>query len=171
VNVVPRALGQIVLQTVARFSDGGETHTEAVITVVPPDRSPDELFVGLPGSNRSTPMIALYLKPYPRLFVPDIQAIYGKEGETYHINPAFVSFKIRTTNAAPVIELDKTTGLITPLQAGEALLETTFQGWSSLTCISVEHEFNPNGGPGPRCKSLLLPGEKLATPIRKDGGR
>ena len=37
VNVITRALGQVVLQTVARFPDGGETHTEAVVNVRPPD--------------------------------------------------------------------------------------------------------------------------------------
>jgi hypothetical protein len=168
VKVIPRALGQVVLKITARFPDGGETQTEAEITVAPPNRSPDKFIVGEPGLKRSTPRMVLYLKPEPRLRVPAIQAAYGSEGEWIQINPAFVSFKIRTANDAPIIELDSTTGLIKPLQKGEALLETTFQGWSNPTCILVEDEINPNKHLPLGCNSLLQPGEKLATPIHND---
>ena len=168
VNVVPRALGQVVLEIEARFPDGGETHTEAVINVEPPERSPGKIIV---GEDRSYPTIYLYLKPNPRVRVPRIQAIYGSEGSMYQINPAFVSFKIRTANDAPIVELNKTSGLITPVRAGQALLETSFQGWSNLTCIVVESQFNPNAGPRSHCESLLLPGEKLATPTRSGNSR
>lgn len=159
-NVIPRVFGQVVLQTVARLPDGSETHTEAPLNVRPPDRSPEKIIVGDLGSTRSIPVMDLYLKPHPRLRVPGIRAIYEKEGERFQINPSFVSIKMRTANATPIIELDKTTGLITPVHPGEALLETSFQGWSNLTCICVEDKFNPNPGPRPRCQSLLLPGEE-----------
>jgi hypothetical protein len=168
VKVTPRALGQVVLKIVAEFPDGGETHTEAVITVGPPDRSPEKFIVGNLGPTKSIPVMDMYLKPQPSLRVPGIQAVYGTEGERIEINPAFVSFKIRTANDASIIELDETTGLITPLKRGEALLETSFQGWSNLTCILVDDEFNANRGPKSNCRSLLLPGERLATPVPSD---
>jgi hypothetical protein len=165
VRVIPRVLGQVVLRITARFPDGGETNTEATITVGPPDNPPDKVIVGLFGAeDRSIPMRELYLKPYPGTFVPAIQAVYG--GERFEINPAFVSFEIRSANDASIIKMDKSTGLIAPLQKGEALLETTFQGWSILTCILVEDEWTPGESTRPRCESLLLPGERLATPIR-----
>ena len=168
VNVVPRALGQVVLEIKARFPDGGETHTEALISVDPPDRSPEKFIV---GEDRGDLVIPLYLKPYPTVSVPHIQAIYGSEGDAYQINPAFVSFKIRTANDAHIVELNKTTGLIRPVRPGQALLKTTFQGWSNLTCIVVEDKFNPSPVPRPPCESLLLPGEKLATPTRSGNSR
>ena len=113
----------------------------------------------------------LYLKPDPGLRVPGIQANYEKEGEPFQINLAFVSFKFRTENETRIIELGETTGLVTPVHPEVALLETTFQGWSNLTCIYVEDKFNLNPGTRPRCKSLLPPGGKLATPIRNGNFR
>jgi len=171
VKVTPQALGQVVLKVVAEFPDGGETHAEGLISVGSPDRSPSKLFVGDPGMTRSIPMMNIYLKPDPGYLVPAVEAVYGDDGERYQINPAFVSFKIRTANNAPVIELDKATALIKPVQKGEAILETTFQGWSNPTCILVEEEFDPNRRAKSHCESLLQPGEKLATPIREENPR
>ena len=70
-------------------------------------------------------------------------------------------------NDASIIDLDRTTGYIKPLQVGEALVKTSFAGWTNLMCVLVESERNPDEGPTPTCESLLLPGEKLATPTRQ----
>jgi hypothetical protein len=79
---------------------------------------------------------------------------------------------VRTAKGASIIKINKSTGGISiaegisikPLQPGEALVETRFGGLINLTCVVVKEEddiYHP--GPPHTCKSLLLPGEILAT--------
>jgi hypothetical protein len=168
VNVIPRLLGQVVLKVVARFPDGGETQTEAVLTVGPPERSPDKLIVGSGGApTMNARRMSIFLRPENRIYFLAVGAFYGNVKEQVQIDPAFASFEVRTANGTSIIELDKSLGSIKPLQLGETLVETSFGGWSNLTCVVVENDFDPNVRNFLDCKSLLLPGERLGVPIRR----
>jgi hypothetical protein len=172
VKVIPRRLGQIVFEIWANFPDGGYVKTETVLTVGLPDRLPQKLIIGQLGvPNANTPQMTVYLKPETARRALTTGVVYENLKEQIQIDPAFVSFEVRTANDASIIELDKSTGSIKPLQVGEALVQTTFGGWTNLTCVVVEEQFDPNMGATQNCKSLLLPGEKLGAPIRKDGAQ
>jgi hypothetical protein len=163
IKVVPRRLGKIVLELRASFSDGGFTKTDVTVDVVPPPRSPQKLFVSEDGFT-GYGVIYTYLKPESDRHWLAVSAAYGGVKEPVLIYPSFATFKIRTANDASVISLDAATGSITPLQPGEALVKTTFGRKTALTCVVVTEENDPNHtGPPQTCKSLLLPGESLAT--------
>jgi hypothetical protein len=168
ITVVPRLLGQIVLRIVARFPDGGESKADAVLMVQPPQRSPDKLVVGQRGAPTiNAPSVSIFLKPETRTYALTVGAFYGNEKEQIQIDPAFASFQVRTANNAPIIALDKSTGSIKPLQLGEALVETSFGGWTNLTCVVVKNDFDPNERNSPNCKSLFHPGEKPGVSIHR----
>jgi hypothetical protein len=169
VKVIPRHLGKVVLKLRAYFPDGGYTNTETTITVGPPARSPEKLIVGqlgIPATNIRE--MRLYLQGGLSKDALTIGARYDNLKEQIQIDPTLASFVVRTANNASIIDLDRSTGRIKPLQPGEALVETTFGGWSNLTCVLVENKPAPSEGATPDCKSLLLDGERLATPVRKD---
>ena len=166
IKVTPRFLGQLILRLKAFFPDGGFTKTDTIVTVEPPERAPTKLVVGLNGSMRNLRKMWVYLKPDTDKYALTVGAFYEGVKDQVPIDGSYVSFKIRTKEEASIIELDKY-GSIKPLQLGEAVVETTFGGWTNLTCVLVESGRNPDEGPTPTCESLLLPGEKLATPTRQ----
>jgi hypothetical protein len=168
VKVTPRHLGKVVLKFRAYFPDGGYTNTETILNVGPPARSPLRLIVGQPGipANNIREM-RLYLQGGLSKDALTIGAIYDNVKEQIQIDPTLASFVVRTANNVSVIDLDTSTGRIKPLQPGEALIETTFGGWSNLSCVLVEDKWAANEGATPDCKSLLLEGERLATSVRK----
>jgi hypothetical protein len=166
IKVTPRFLGQLILRLKAFFPDGGLTKTESIFTVEPPERAPTKLVVGLNGSMRNLRKMWVYLKPDTDKYALTVGAFYEGVKDQVPIDASYVSFKIRTKEEASIIELDKY-GSIKPLQLGEAVVETTFGGWTNLTCVLVENEYHPQVGPTSNCQALLLPGEKLATPTRQ----
>jgi hypothetical protein len=111
--------------------------------------------------------VSIFLKPETRTYALTVGAFYGNEKEQIQIDPAFASFQVRTANNAPIIALDKSTGSIKPLQLGEALVETSFGGWTNLTCVVVKNDFDPNERNSPNCKSLFHPGEKPGVSIHR----
>ncbi|WP_263416048.1 hypothetical protein [Terriglobus albidus] len=161
IKVTPRLLGRLALRIVARFPDGGVTNSEIMLNVEPPNRSPEKLTVG------DSPWVRTFLGPKePVRFLP-ISAIYKNVKEEVTINPAFASFHVRSeNNASPAIAIDPARGMIKPLGAGEALVETSFGGWTNLTCVIVkenrESSFRNEG-----CKLMLRPGETVGMSIRK----
>jgi len=164
IKIIPRRLGTVVFSLRAHFPDGGLTKVSATLTVEPPARSPKRLIVGHDGTPTSTPTHYSYLYPDTDKGGLSIFADYDNLKEEVTIDPSFVRFKVRTANGASIIKINKSTGRITPLQLGEALVETRFGGLKNLTCVVVEEELDRNRtGPPQTCKSLLLPGERLAT--------
>jgi hypothetical protein len=167
IKVTPRFLGQLILRLKAFFPDGGLTKTDTIVTVEPPERVPTNLVVGQIGEpTTNLRKIWVYLKPDTDKYALTVGVFYEGLKDQIRIDGSYVSFKIRTKDEASIIELDKY-GSIKPLQLGEAVVETTFGGWTNLTCVLVENEYHPQVGPTSNCQSLLLPGEKLATPTRQ----
>jgi hypothetical protein len=169
IKVTPIRLGHLRLRFWTHFPDGGYTKTEIEVTVEPPERAPTKLIVAQLGMPSQTHMIEMnvYMKPVTNRSAITVSAFYEGVKQLIPIYASYASFEIRTANDASIIDLDRTTGYIKPLQVGEALVKTSFAGWTNLTCVLVESERNPDEGPTPTCESLLLPGEKLATPTQQ----
>jgi hypothetical protein len=83
-------------------------------------------------------------------------AVYKNVQRPVPLNASDVTYKIINGGAA---EIDPSTGIVTALNIGQALLETSFEGVSTLTCIDVMK--NVGGGPRSRCENLLPPGTRL----------
>ncbi len=166
IKVTPLALGQLVLQIVGRFADGGDTKAEVVLNVQPPERTPDKLIVGDWAAPSSTArFVSAFMNPKGVNYGLTVGAVYENVTDQVDIDPSFASFEVRTANDTPIIELDKSTGRIKPLRVGEALVETNFGGWTNLTCVVVKDHFDSRNLLN--CKSLLQPGERLGMPIRR----
>ncbi|HEY1213361.1 MAG TPA: hypothetical protein VGE93_06980 [Bryobacteraceae bacterium] len=169
IKVTPRALGPVVLQVIARFADGGFTKSEVVLNVQPSTEIPEKLVVGEWG----TPMdqarwVSAFLDPKAPTSGLTVSALYKNVTEEVKIGPSFASFEVRTANnSSPAISIDNTTGLIKPLRGGDALVETSFGGWTNLTCVVVEDHYDLSHLSHQNCRSLLRPGEQVGMSIRK----
>lgn len=122
------------------FADGGvATKTVRLPVVLPPN--PPQL-VNSPGdildSGRANVAI-LHLLPEGRtrkaMLYP--HAFFEKGGWGVALGPQDVTFQVSTAGSEPVIDLDKSTGVITALHAGEALIRTGFAGAQLETCVVV----------------------------------
>jgi len=169
IKVIPLALGQLELQMTARFADGGFTKSNIVLNVQPSGEIPEKLVVGEWGSPSSQ---ARYVTVFLAAKKPGggltVNAFYKNVTEEVEIEPSFASFKVRTANnSSPVISIDKATGLIRPVREGEALVETTFGGWTNLTCVVVQDHFDSPSRHLFDCRSQLRPGEQIGMSVRK----
>jgi hypothetical protein len=71
-----------------------------------------------------------------------------------------VEFKVRTKAVVPIIHLDKSTGVVTPVNIGIALVESKFSEKKVFTCLIVTQKVNDwydHHG----CDKLLGSGEEL----------
>jgi hypothetical protein len=91
-----------------------------------------------------------------------VHARYQGVKDIIAIGLTFVTFKVRTVQNAPIINLDESTGLLTPIHVGHALVETKFGGLTNLSCVVVESKFDKNRYDRSQCEELLLPGERLS---------
>jgi hypothetical protein len=135
--------------------------TTIMMDVEPPKRQPQKLIVGYTGSSwTSTPFISLSLADSER-FSLQVSALYDGLDQVVRIAPAFVVFKTRTEKNVPVVRIDETTGVLTPLHVGYALVESSFGGRTNLTCVFVEeHRYSPDYRSS-RCEELRQSDEKL----------
>jgi hypothetical protein len=170
IRFIPLRLGHIKFDMWGQYPDGGIVRISLVLSVELPSRSPKRIIVGdeIGTPPGAVPVMFAFLNPKRRRNERHwvrIRAEYDGVTDLVPIDGKFAAFKIRKSSRPSVIEFDSSTGAFRPLNLGEVVIETTFGGWRALTCIDVEDRFNfdvirPDG-----CKTLLSPGEKLATPM------
>jgi hypothetical protein len=138
------------------FADGGEERERIDVQVIPSERQPEKLRITLGGDDRrDTPVVYMDLSEAHRTKHLDPVAIYRNVTSPVPLNASVVTFKLINGGAA---EIDPSTGIVTALNIGQALLETSFGGLSTLTCIDV---MQIGGGLRSRCEELLPPGRRL----------
>lgn len=168
IKVTPRALGRLALRITARFPDGGVTKSEILLNVQPTDQSPEKVVVGDWGDpSNDARWVRVVLGPKGQPSGLTVRALYKNVKEKVRIDPSFASFHVRSEgNTSPVIAIDNARGLIKPFRAGEALVETSFGGWTNLTCVIVKDRDDPNFQ-SQGCKSMLRSGETVGMSSRK----
>lgn len=160
IKIIPMRLGQVELDLSGIFPDGGLFHKEVKFDVEPPERKPVKLVVGQGGSPQSTtPVILMHLSGENRNSL-NVNAQYDNVAELLEIDPSFPRFVVRTRDNKPIIHLDESTGIITPLNVGQALIETWFGGKKNLTCVEVTQNIG-DWYDHSLCKGLLASGEEL----------
>jgi len=92
---------------------------------------------------------------YPR-------AVFAKGESPIVLGPQDVTFAVKTAGAAPVIQLDESTGNLTALRAGHALIQTGFAGAKLDTCVVVMA--NATEGATSNCEELRS-SQPAATPV------
>ena len=158
VSVTPRKLGKVRLTLFISFADGGVERKTIDLQVGHSAGQPDRLVITPLGGDRSmaTPVLYMDLSEAHRTQHVFPSAIYKNVKRPVPLNASDVTYKIINGGAA---EIDPSTGIVTALNLGQALLETSFEGVSTLTCIDVME--NVGGGPRSRCENLLPPGRRL----------
>jgi hypothetical protein len=174
IKIRPLNVGQLEVEIGGRYPDGGVVKDSVSLDVKLPLAEPIGLIVGhVTGRPVNYPLLLTRMVPgkegHPDRF--PIGAKYENVNDAVPIDPSLISFDVRTANDRPVIDFDKVTGYYKPLQEGEALVQSRFGGWTNLTCVVVEGLADLNPRKFDNCRSLLLPGERLATPTRDDGSR
>jgi hypothetical protein len=161
VSVTPLRLGTAQLSLFVSFADGGFERKTINVQVVQPQRPPEKLMITLGGDyRRDTPVIYLDLLEERRTRHPDPVAIYKNVTSHIPLSTSDVTFKlINSTGTEAAVEIDPSTGFVTARHVGQALLETSFGGVSTLTCIDVMNDVRM--GPRSRCEELLPPGRSL----------
>jgi TonB family protein len=159
ISATPLKLGKAQLALFVIFTDGGFERKTINVQVVQPQRQPEKLVITLGGNYRSeTPVLYLDLSEAHRTKHVDPAAIYKNVTTPVPLNASDVTFKLINSPGAAA-EIDPSTGIVTARFVGQALLETTFGGVSTLTCIDVMNDVRM--GPRSRCEELLPPGRRL----------
>jgi hypothetical protein len=166
VSATPMKLGKAQLSLFVIFTDGGFERKTINIQVVQAQRPPEKLVITPGGGDnrRNHPVISLDLSDAHRTIDVFPAAIYKNVTRPVPLKASDVSFKLisplgtdaGTTTAA---EIDPSTGIVTARHVGQALLETSFGGVSTLTCIDVMNDVRL--GPNSRCEELLPSGRSL----------
>jgi hypothetical protein len=165
VNVTPRRLGKVQLMLFISFEDWGFERKTIDLQVGQSAGQPEKLVIASGGDYRvDHPVIYLDLSDEHKKRDVDPAAIYKNVTDPVPLDASDVTFKFINSPGAAA-EIDPSTGIITARHVGQALLETSFGGVSTLTCIDVMNDVRM--GPRSRCEELLPPGRSLP-PSQKD---
>ncbi len=138
VNVVPFGLGEIQFTFFAVFVDGGferEDVTGQVVAARPATKlEPEQMLRGKSGHDELFMAVGqeqvLWLK-----------AVFDGVPQPIMVAAKDLQFKVRQTRGEPAIHFDPTTGTITSLRLGDALIESSYDGAKQTTCVMVrEHD-------------------------------
>lgn len=140
VSIVPEKLGKLQIAMTVYFEDGGADVARVDAEVVYPDQKPEKFLVAtmVTGHTRNSGTIYLDLSESSKHEGLEPIAFYKDAGHPVPIPPTDVSFKLITaTESDPPISIDESTGIITALHTGHALIQTTFEGFTVLTCVDI----------------------------------
>ena len=163
IHVIPLRLGEVWFVIRGSFPNGDFFVKRVKVEVEPPARAPLEVFAAEAAGQNSTHRILLYLQNQPGQKFLRVHAIYDGVKEPIPIDARAVMYKVRTNDDPTPVELDQATGLLKPIHVGHAIVESTFAGQETLTCVVVDQRFDQMTAVGERsnCEELLHPGEKL----------
>jgi hypothetical protein len=149
INFIPMKAGRIDLEIGRWPNPSFFTGTaDATLQAEPSTRKPVELRIDANGSALDQNWIQLGLdgpSPYGEGATKTLypQACYPDLRRPVDIDWRYVQFSVRQPAGAPVIALDKSSGAITALHVGDALVETAFSGAVKQTCIHVRKTGEP----------------------------
>lgn len=165
IRVTPLRLGEVLFVIRGEFgafpNDSGFTK-RVVLDVELPSRQPLKVFAAYGAGQNGTPRILLYLQNRGggQTFLV-LHAVYDGVKQPIPIDSNAVVYRVRTNDESSPVEIDRSTGLLTPIHLGHAIIETRFAGLKTLTCIVVDEKMSANDIDISMCKELLEPGEQL----------
>jgi len=157
--VVPERVGKAELWLGVYFEDGGAQSARVGVDVALPDEKPEKFLVASGSDDGETRgLIYLDLSSISDHIRLGPEAIYSEDVGPVPIPDEDVQFKIISASAAdPPIRLDPSTGWITALHLGHALVQTSFDDLYELTCVDVMEDAS-GGGDRTNCAELVPPG-------------
>jgi hypothetical protein len=165
VKIVPEKLGKVQLTIVASFEDGGLANARADAEVIYPDRDPEKVYVTTEQRGNFQISGTIYMDRSQSSKMERLlpRALYKDAVHPVPIPATDVSFKLITAKESdPPISIDKSTGIVTALHIGHALIQTTFEGFTVLTCVDVMNNAS-DGSDRTVCSELVPAG--MAAPL------
>ena len=140
ISFIPLIAGRVGLVVTAEFSSGVFSEQSTSFTVEYPTRIPDKLNVALSGmSGQISSIVPLSLEEAERgttrRLIPNV--LYANSPKPFPLEPARVKFTVKTAGGMQVVRVDPSTGTITPVALGNALVITQFAGAVTTTCVVV----------------------------------
>jgi len=171
IEVVPETVGKAHLRLEVCFEDGGAQSATVDADVILPDEKPVKFLVerGGGGGDRTTGTIYMDLSAMSNHINLGPMAVYSEGEKPVPIPDENVQYKIISANAAdPPIRMDPTSGRITALHFGHALVRSRFEDFSDLTCVDVMENAS-DGGDRTNCAELVPVG--MTAPLRGTEGK
>jgi len=145
--------GQLKITISGRYPDGNVANLSKNLDVGLPQALPTGIIVGrfgLVGSNFAVLTERLNASGVEPLSKWPLGAKYESVKQIVPIDPKMATYRFRTINHRPVIAFNRETGNYKLLEPGEEIVETTFGGWTNLTCVEVlENDDHDRGGGRP----------------------
>ena len=160
VEIVPEKLGKLQLQIHTCFEDGKDSFADVDGEVVLGDQKPDSFQIarGGTGYRKTEGTIYLDLSNRSKTAMLDPVAKFPGAENVSPIPADRVNFDlVASPNGDSPITINESTGLITALHGGHALIKSTFDGISVLTCVAVVENARFPGN-GTVCQELVPPG-------------
>lgn len=139
-NLIPRRIERAEFRIDILFADGGVATRTFQVSVKLPENPPFRLTYASDGSPigsgyQATTIHLMSTAPHNmRRVFPVVW--YGENLPSVRLDASDVKFNVLQA-AGPVIRLNEATGEITALRVGHALIETSFSGAKSETCVVV----------------------------------
>jgi hypothetical protein len=139
-TVTPLEMGKLRLTIVVAFEDGGVASKFTDLYVAPPDSPPEKIIAVADGGTRYHSGHAYLDLSHLGVMKGGlaVRAFYPGVEQSVPIDSKMVNYTILSgnENSAP-FAIDASTGTITPVHAGHALVQTSFKGLSRFTCVVV----------------------------------
>lgn len=161
-EVIPPTVGRARLRIVLWFNDGLVASKSVSAQIVYPDERPSDLVVATrSGYDEIDPILKVKITGDKVGLFPGV--VYG-QAKPIPIPAADVVYRVMIpAGQNQVLDINPSTGLITPLHLGHALVETRFRESSTLTCVSIVE--NLNLGSASHCDDILPSGRQL--PVKR----
>jgi hypothetical protein len=162
-SIVPVRLGKVQLRIVGIAADGEFSLQEFKIDVIPPPDGPTAIVVGFGGiipdmRNIHTIGVPLVLNDSrPGHLYPD--AFFDGVLRPVPIDIRNTNFTVRTSGGGEVISIDRDTGVVHPINPGNALIEASYGGLTKFVCVVVQMHSGWMSQDQARCTNLLGPNE------------
>ncbi len=158
ITIIPENLGKLHLRIGVDFGDGYFDAAKLDIAeVVLPDGKPENFYVDV--HSHGTRYLDLTGRTKGVMMEP--MAVYKGAAHPVPIPPQYLQFKVIAEDQRnPPISVDQSTGKITALNYGHALVQTTFGDLSTLNCVSVQEDVS-SGANRLDCSELVPPGMAL----------
>jgi len=140
IKIVPLLLGKLELRISGSFSGGAMFMKRAKIEVEAPERKPERLILGDPSVDEG--VLLLFLHGHPGKEALKVKADYGNGIMPIPINPSALKFRIVYRESTPALDIDSSSGILTPRHPGHALIEISYGGLTRSTCVVVNEKYN-----------------------------
>ena len=136
IKVIPVRLGKLKVDMDGKFKDGGVFGKSVILDVQEPERSPQKLMLE-DGDTWSRNFKVIPLDKRGHNDWLKVYALYDSVEKPIRIDPQAVTFHILSKDKKPPFEISHA-GIFTPHRLGNALVEVTYGGLSTMMCVIVE---------------------------------